>query len=158
MVRVEFVRRKLHLISDDLSMLLRFKDETLESLTDDDMKLAAVERIVERIVMRAVDANEHFISELATGKERTSRLAYRDTFLMLAELGIYPKDFAEQIAKSAGLRNILVHDYNDIDRKILHGSIRDCLKDYHKYLEYISDFLESGSQQETGQELKIQSK
>ncbi|MDH4199594.1 MAG: DUF86 domain-containing protein [Spirochaetia bacterium] len=143
MIRLEFVRRKLQLIADDLSMLLQFRDETLESLTADHIRLAAVERIVERIVMRAVDANEHLISELATGKERSSRLAYKDTFLILAEFGIYPENFAEQIAKSAGLRNILVHDYNDIDRKILHGSIRDCLKDYHRYLEYISAYMDS---------------
>jgi len=142
MIRVEFIRRKLHLISEDLSMLLQFKDETLESLTGNDVHLAAVERIVERIVMRAVDVNEHLISELAIGKERGTRLAYKDTFLMLIELGVYPKDFAEQIAMSAGLRNILVHDYNDIDRKILHGSIRDCLKDYHRYVEHISKFLD----------------
>ncbi|MDH4199608.1 MAG: DUF86 domain-containing protein [Spirochaetia bacterium] len=56
---------------------------------------------------------------------------------------MYPEDFAEQIAKSAGLRNILVQDYNDIDRKILHGSIRDCLKDHHSYLEYLSKFLDT---------------
>jgi len=143
MIRLEFVRRKLQLIADDLTLLLQFKNETLESITKDHVRLAAVERIVERIVMRAVDVNEHIFSELATGKERSSRLAYRDTFLVLAEFGIYPKNFADQISKSAGLRNILVHDYNDIDRKILHGSIRDCLIDYHRYLEYLSGYLDS---------------
>ena len=124
MIRREFVLRKLQLIADDLERLMRFTDETLESLTADDLKLAAVERILERIVMRAIDVNEHLISELATGEGRSTRLTYRDTFLLLSELGVYSKQFAEQIARSAGLRNILVHDYNDVDRKIVHGSIK----------------------------------
>jgi len=142
MIRPEFLQRKMQLIADDLERLVRFKDETLESLTRDDVKLAAVERMLERIVMRAIDINEHLISELATGEERSSRLAYRDTFLMLTGLGVYPRKFAESIAKSAGLRNILVHDYNDIDHRIMHGSIRDCLRDYHRYLEYLTAFLQ----------------
>ena len=74
MIRPEFVHRKLQLIADDLGRLVRFKDETLESLTGDDVKLAAVERMLERIVLRAVDINEHLVSELATGEERTSRI------------------------------------------------------------------------------------
>jgi len=77
-------------------------------------------------------------------------IAYRDcidsTDLFQLENNLFMKKMsylAVQIAKSAGLRNILVHDYNDIDRKILHGSIRDCLKDYHGYLTYLSKFLVS---------------
>ena len=143
MIRRELVLRKLQLIADDLERLMQFRDETLESLTADEIKLAAVERILERIVMRAIDVNEHLISELATGEGRSTRLTYRDTFLMLADLNIYSKEFAEQIARSAGLRNILIHDYNDVDRKIVHGSIRACLSDYHQYLEHLSHFIDS---------------
>ena len=127
MIRPEFVRRKLQLIADDLGRLLLFKDETLASLIADDIKLAAVERMIERIVMRAIDVNEHLISELATGERASTRLTFRDTFLMLADLGVYPNDFAERIARSAGLRNILVHDYNDVDHEIVHQSINICL-------------------------------
>lgn len=142
MVRREFVSRKLHLVADDLDRLVQFKDETLESLKRDDIRLAAVERMLERVVMRAIDINEHLISELGTGEGKSTRLTYRDTFLLLAELGVYPKDFGEQIGRSAGLRNILVHDYNDADRKIVHSSIKSCLQDYHQYLEYLRRFLE----------------
>jgi uncharacterized protein YutE (UPF0331/DUF86 family) len=60
------------------------------------------------------------------------------------ELGILPAEFAERIAKSAGLRNILVHDYNDVDRRIVYGSIRSCLADYPRYVEAIGRFLERG--------------
>lgn len=142
MVRREFVNRKLQLIAEDLERLIQFKDETLESLKMDDVKLAAVERMLERIIMRAIDVNEHLISELGVGEGKTTRLTYRDTFLLLAALRIYPDDFAEHIARSAGLRNILVHDYNDADRKIVHASIKSCLQDYHRYVEFIRSFLD----------------
>lgn len=142
MVRREFVLRKLQLIAEDLERLVKFKDETLTSLTGDAIKLAAVERLLERIIMRAIDINEHLISELGTGEGRSTRLTYRDTFLLLAGLDVYPQEFADRIARSAGLRNIPVHDYNDADRKIVHASIKSCLQDYHRYAEYVRSFLD----------------
>jgi len=107
-LRREFVERKLQLITDDLGQLARFRTDSYEFLVADPVRLAAVERILERVVLRSIDVNEHVISTLATGEEqRTTRLSYRDTFLKLADYGVYPADFAQQIAPSAGLRNIL---------------------------------------------------
>lgn len=143
MLRPEFVQRKLQLIAEDLGRLLRYKDESWESITADFMKLAALERLIERIVMRAIDINEHLIAELGSGTEsRTARLTYRETFLRLADLGVYPGDFAERIARSASLRNILVHDYNDADRRIICGSVRPCLDDYREYVERVAAYID----------------
>lgn len=156
MIRREFVQRKLHLIAEDLEHLTRFRAETRDSLVAAPVKLAAVERLLERVVMRAIDVNEHLLAELATGESRSTRLTYRDTFLMLADLGVYTPAFANRIAASAGLRNILVHDYNDTDRTIVHASIATCLRDYRVYLEYVSRFVDqlatSGDQAGRGQE------
>ena len=68
--------------------------------------------------------------------------SYRETFLKLAELGIYPKDFAAGIAKSVGTRNILVHDYDEVDYSRIYDSVSDCLSDYRQYCDYILKFLE----------------
>lgn len=144
MLRSEFVKRKLALISEDLENLLHFKDMSFSEIAADFVSLAAVERLLERIVTRAIDVNEHLITEISTGREKKiTRLTYRDTFLWLADLGIYTKTLAERIAKSAGLRNILVHDYNDVDHEILFSSIHSCLQDYHDYVRAVYDFLEN---------------
>ncbi len=142
MLRPEFVHRKLQLIAEDVARLVHFKDATFADIVGDFVKLAAVERLLERIVLRAIDINEHLMSELATGQEgKITRLTYRDTFLMLAPLGVYPQAFAEQIAKSAGLRNILVHDYQDVDRRIVYDSMRTYLEAYSQYIDSILAFL-----------------
>ncbi len=143
MLRPEFVERKLQLIVDDLGQLLAFRDTPYGDLDADPIRLAAVERIVERMVQRAIDVNEHLISTLSTGDEaRTTRITYRETFLRLADLGVYDGDFAQGIARSAGLRNILVHEYNDIDHRILHQAIPGALEQYHAYVNAVRAFLE----------------
>lgn len=141
MIREDFIRRKLQLIGEDLARLVRFKDLTLDELLADDIRLAAVERIIERIVMRAVDVNEHLLAELLPPDARSTRLTYRDTYLALADVGVCTPEFAREIATSAGLRNILVHDYNDVDRRILHRSIGSCLRDYKRYVEQVEAFI-----------------
>jgi uncharacterized protein YutE (UPF0331/DUF86 family) len=142
MIRADFVKRKCHLIAEDLSHLLHFKDESLEDIASDFVKLAAVERLLERIIMRAIDINLHLIGTLSSGMdEKTTRLTYRDSFLRLSDYGVYPESFALKISKSAGLRNILLHDYNNINRTILHAAIQTCLKDYTNYIDYITAFI-----------------
>jgi uncharacterized protein YutE (UPF0331/DUF86 family) len=142
-LRPEYVERKLQLIVDDLAQLVAFRDTPYEETVADPIRLAAVERIVERMVQRAIDVNEHLISTLSTGEEvRTTRLTYRETFLRLSDLGVYDARFGQDIARSAGLRNILVHEYNEIDHRILHQAIPDALEQYHAYVTAVRAFLE----------------
>jgi hypothetical protein len=77
-VRPEFVERKLQLIAEDLGRLAQFRDLTHDEFVADAVRLAAIERMLERIVLRAIDVNEHLVGTLATGHERrTTRLTYR---------------------------------------------------------------------------------
>lgn len=143
MLRPEFVRRKLQLVTDDLGLLDRFRDLDYDALVGDPLALATVERLLERIVMRAVDANQHLMVALATGKEdRTTRLTTRGSFLRLASLGALDPDFAAEIAQSARLRNVLVPEANDADRRLVHASIRLCLTQYPCYVERMTAFLD----------------
>lgn len=71
-----------------------------------------------------------------------------------AEVGMVRKEFVKRklqsIAGSVGLKNILVHDYSDVDRKIVHSSIRSCLRDYQEYVDYVYDFLEKSCRSDPG--------
>lgn len=143
MLRTDFVLRKLQLITDDLAHLAAYRDIGHEELVGNPIILAAVERLLERIVMRAIDVNRHLLLELSVGEEeRSTRLSYRDTFLLLVGLGVLPNELADQIAPSAGLRNILAHDYKDADRRIVHAAIATCVDQYARYVKQVGQFLE----------------
>lgn len=142
MIVREFVSRKLQLIADDLHRLDAFRDLSYSEVIADPIRLAAIERMLERIVMRAVDINEHLITNIATGEEpRTARLSYRETFLSLGRLGVLARELAERIAPSAGLRNVLVHEYTDADHQLVYRSIRTALTDYPAYVSAIDEYL-----------------
>jgi len=92
------------------------------------------------IIGRGIDINQHLISELA-GSEISAPLDYTQTFLKLAELKILPEKFAQEVAKSAGFRNAIVHGYNDVDREIIYYSVKEALTQYTRYCRYVLKFL-----------------
>ena len=142
MINRDLVKEKIDLIQIELSRLEEFKQFSFQEIVKDFKKQAIVERLLERIINRGVDINQHLIAELSTEKTETPR-DYKETFLKLAEFNIYPEDFAGQISKSVGTRNILVHEYDKIDYSKIYSSISDCLKDYYLYCDYILKFLDS---------------
>lgn len=141
MIHKEFVKRKVLLIQSDLHHLGAYSDSTVEEIIENFEKQTIVERLLERIINRALDINQHIASEIITQDDEVPT-QYRDTFFLLAGHGIFPKDFCENISKSVGLRNILVHDYDKVNRKELYLSIKECLVEYTKYCEYILNFIE----------------
>ena len=140
MLNSELIQRKISLIEDELARLAKVANFSLEEIVADFMKQATVERILERIINRAIDVNQHIIKEEAT-KETSSPKDYTETFSVLVQFGIYPADFAVSIAKSVGTRNKLTHDYDKIDQEMLYSSMKECLEDYKKYAEYILAYL-----------------
>lgn len=140
MLDQNFIKRKLKLIAEELDLLEVFRDYTIDELAKDSVKMAAAERFLERIVIRAADINNHLISELGKGTEEVR--GYRDAFVILAEFNIYPHEFAQKIAENAKFRNILVHEYNGLDKNLIHKKIKEVLTDFKKYSKFILEFIE----------------
>lgn len=139
-IDVQFTLRKIKLIQEDLSKLDNLAGYTFDQISKDDIKLMAAERYLEKIIMRAIDINQHIISVMGRGDERIR--GYEDTFYILAKLGAYDEEFAKQIAPSAGLRNRLVHEYNDTQQEIIYQSIGQAVREYVQYCDYVLKFIE----------------
>ena len=139
MLDKNLVENKIRLIQDNLVYLAEFKDCTFDEIASDFYKHTIVERLMEKVITFAIGLNQHIISEAELPVEVPNKA--RETFLVLADLGVYSKDFAENISMSVHTRNILVHHYEELDEKIFYNSIKNCLEDYCKYCEYILKFI-----------------
>lgn len=135
-----FIKRKIKLIEEDLLNLKKLENYTIDEIASDFFKFRTAERLLEVIIMRAVDINSHLILRLGNGGEQAR--GYMDTFLILGKIKILPEKFVNQIAHSADFRNILAHEYDEVDKSKLHGSISLGLKDFKKYCKYILEFLD----------------
>lgn len=139
MLNRNFVQRKIKLIQEDLRELEAPAALPFIELSNDLFKMMAVERLLERMITRAIDINNHLLAELSTGEAKIRD--YHDTFIGLAEIEVYDQEFAKTIAPSAELRNVLVHEYDEVDEKLVYESLQKALEQYPKYCEAVITFL-----------------
>lgn len=66
---------------------------------------------------------------------------YKDTFRVLNEADILPDDMATTMQSLAGLQNLLVHVYWDVNDAMIHESLRSELGDFERFVTHILDFL-----------------
>lgn len=139
MLNHDFIVRKIKLIQEDLAKLEPLANYSFNQIAKDPVKYGAIERYLERIITRAIDINRHCIAELGKGNEAVR--TYEDTFLRMADVGIFSEKFAKKIAPSAGLRNVLVHEYDEVDPKLVFKSVGIALAEYAQYCGYLLKLL-----------------
>ena len=129
---------KVKSIQSDIEKLKELQGYTFEQIVSDYIKHKALERIIEVIINEAVDINHHII---ANSSSKEFSFDYKKSFILLGEMKILPFDFAQKISLSVGLRNILVHQYRDLDEEIFYASFPDCISQYTQYCQYVLDYL-----------------
>lgn len=66
---------------------------------------------------------------------------YRDSFTVLNEAGILPPELTQSMRELAGLRNLLVHVYWDVDDEIIWEGIKAELQDFESFAAHIMAVL-----------------
>ena len=108
-----------------------------ETLQSDHIRRYALERLATLVVDSATALNSH-ISSRVLGRVATT---YAETFDLVAEAGALDTSFASRIRASAKLRNLLVHDYADIDFDMLANALTQLLTDYDQYTHEVARWL-----------------
>ena len=88
----------------------------------------------------AIDVANHWISDTGLRTPETNR----DTFSVLEEAGEISSDLAERLRGWASFRNVLVHQYANIDHRISYRAIRDDLNDLHEFRRWALAKVEGG--------------
>ena len=137
MISQEIVKRKIDDIQLCYSKIEKLLVNEDEVILRDDTILAALERHFQKMVDAAIDINMHLIAEsgLKTADD------YQSTFSIIAEAGMLPVDFALKIAPSVGMRNAIVHQYGDVNKKLMISYIRNSFGQYVEYVKLIDAFL-----------------
>ncbi len=137
----ELVTRKLLLVTSDLELLAAIRDKGLEAYLGSSIDQAVVERRLQRAVSRMIDINYHVLT--ASGQPPPAD--YHASFVKLGDLGVLDRDFARRIARAAGLRNRLVHEYEDIDPRKVFEALGDALRDAPTYLARVNEYVKRGA-------------
>lgn len=138
MIDNDLVRRKLSRLSMYLKRLEPISTKTIKEYLKEDYLRFSAERLIQLIVECATDINNHVVVE--TGNRPPED--YRTSFLKAAESGLITVSLAKKLQGSAGMRNILVHEYMEIDDRLVFKAIRLSLRHYRQYLKQVDVFIE----------------
>lgn len=136
----EKIARKIRSMKKYVDFLRSYKPISMGRLEDDYELKSAIERNFQLAIESALDMGEIIIS--AENFEKPED--YRSVILILGRHKIIPPEFAERFARAVGLRNILVHMYDEVDVEKLYDYLQNNLVDFDEYVKYIAGYLEKG--------------
>lgn len=123
----DVLARKLKRLRGYLDDLRPHRDRRADDIAADPYE---VERLLELVVQVSVDILNHELAERGVIPD-----SYRDSFVAAGDRELLPPDLAESLSLSAGLRNVLVHAYEEIDYEIVASSISRALDDVGRFVE-----------------------
>lgn len=138
MVKKDIVIRKLTKLKGYLQELSTYKSISWEEYIKAFQNQRTVERLIQLVVDIAVDINTHMLVDEGYAPPSD---AYNSFLEASSKLGLFPESFAQSIAPSTGERNIIVHEYEQIDDVIIYSSIGETLSFYEDYIKHVSTYL-----------------
>jgi uncharacterized protein YutE (UPF0331/DUF86 family) len=138
-IEKDIVTRKLAVIVRNLEALTGLSRLTRQEYGADLYRRKAAERLLQELIEAAIDINTHLIVVLGG----TVPDSYFESFLELGSLHVIGGELAQNLAPSAGLRNRLVHEYDDIDDSIVYESMDQGISLYTEYVRAIKAYIDT---------------
>jgi uncharacterized protein YutE (UPF0331/DUF86 family) len=135
MVDREVIKNKLIHLEEYINDLDAYHDLTLEELKNDKVLFRYLERTLHLAVEAVLDIGGHIISD-----ERLGSPSFNSEIIeILAENNII-KENVDDYIEMAKFRNIIVHDYADIDPEILLKIVQEKTDDLKAIFKWYRDY------------------
>ncbi len=133
------LERKFSSLSRCLKRLTEKRPDTLSELEGNYDLQDIISINLERTVQISVDIAAFIISE----RDLRSTSTMAGAFASLESAGIIAKDISESLQKSVGFRNVSVHEYTEVDWKIIFNVLHHNLDTFRRFMQAVFLFYET---------------
>ena len=137
MVDAELVKRRLQRLDEYVEILKRLRRYSSEEFLGEPERYGSAERFMQLSIELINDLGNHVVADDGLGTVAVSA----DVPRLLASHGILDTALAEQWVKMIGFRNILVHEYLNIDRRLVYETLGDNLEDFDRLRSVFAGLL-----------------
>jgi uncharacterized protein YutE (UPF0331/DUF86 family) len=137
MVRTEVIRKRLNKLDDYLVILRALQRYSWEEFIDDPEHYGSAERFLQLAIETLADMGSHVISDRGMGVVNQ----HGDIPAIFVKNGYVDPNLGEEWVRMIGFRNVLVHDYLDIDRSIVYDVLQDRLSTFEALRGVFAQFL-----------------
>lgn len=136
-LRVDAILRRLATLDATVKRLRRFRGITVRTYNADEDVQWIIERGLQRAAECVLDVGSHVLAALAVSAPED----YTTIIDRLVAVGALEPAFGQGFRGIGGFRNVLIHEYLDIDSKTVVDVVNHRLDDFDSYARQIQSFL-----------------
>ncbi|PIQ79116.1 hypothetical protein COV81_03180 [Candidatus Peregrinibacteria bacterium CG11_big_fil_rev_8_21_14_0_20_41_10] len=133
MTNLDVIENKISSIKQYLQFLSKYTHKTQVEIESDLLLRGALERYLYLVAQSTIDLAEAVIAY----KKLRKPVIYREAFEILHEHDIIDVHLTQKLADMVGFRNIIAHDYAEINYNILHTVLTSRLADIELFVGVI---------------------
>jgi len=137
MVRAEVIRKRLNKLDEYLAILQELQRHEWDEFIAHPEHYGSAERFLQLAIETLNDLGNHVIADLDLGAVDH----HSDIPAILVKNGYVDSDLASEWVRMIGFRNVLVHDYLDIDRQIVYDVLQHRLATFERLRRVFAQFL-----------------
>ena len=136
--RIIQIQRKLEALQTYITRVRGYAPVTADTLRTNVEVSGVVERNLQLASEVVLDVANQLIAEFRFRTPDT----YKESIVILGEAGVLQKEFADNFSGIAGFRNILVHNYMDIDYAKVADKVNNRLDDFETFAKSVAKYLQ----------------
>jgi uncharacterized protein YutE (UPF0331/DUF86 family) len=137
MVDLAKVEERLRRLKEFTADLLRLKGLPKEEFLSDSLRVAAAKYLLLTSIECCLDIANHIIAS----EGFRAPTDYADSFKVLHENAIVPREFLPALQQMARFRNRLVHLYWIVDDEVVYETLQNNLGDFDRFARLVSHYV-----------------
>lgn len=137
MVRTEVIRKRLNKLDEYIEILKGLQKHSFDEFLSTPEFYGSTERFLQLAIETTLDIGNHVVADMGLGEVNW----YSDIAAILEEKNFISVDLREKWIRMVGFRNILIHDYLEVDRKIVYEVLQNRLGDLEELKQVFATFL-----------------
>lgn len=132
------VTARIGKIRQYVALLVRIRGMATEAaFVKDPLIYGNAERYLQLAIQAVLDISNHIVADMDVNLPADNR----GLFDALATKRVLSAPLAKRLTSMAGFRNILVHEYLEIDRHRVYRVLKDDLRDFERFVKAVSKLL-----------------
>lgn len=133
MTNINVLENKISAAKKYLKILERYQKYSASQIAKSVDLKGAVERYLYLAVQAAIDLADITVSLKKLRKPST----LSESFDILGEENIISAELREKLVKMVGFRNVIAHDYEDVDENIVYDVLQNRLQDIKEFIKIL---------------------
>jgi uncharacterized protein YutE (UPF0331/DUF86 family) len=110
---MDFIKRKLKFITDQLNILEPYRERTVQEISKDHKELKFIEKVIQELVDCSSDINECIIKKVTNEKPFSTKRGFRDLQVILGKHKLaWDEEKLKLFIDTVSFRNEIVHSYD----------------------------------------------